>query len=291
MRENTLASSYLLSLLFLLAHLESSQAYDCNVAAYPGYSPVPFAPSSSVSDALTATTLFATGSGLTDTVYSYDSYINGKDGVYNTDCSCFVNYLLSQVSVAHFKQIPVDHTISPPLPRAFNYRQYFASLLPSSVGKKGGSQLWEAVTSVLDVSAGDVIAWSLPPSSGDTGHVMVALNAPGKDSPLAPCASAIQSDSNSSCTLLYVADASRILHTDDTRCLHPGPNTCRFATGVGRGFVVINYTGENGVPVGFSIGQGHKYDPVGNGYAISFGRPKGSSQLIDELKTGCHFQK
>jgi hypothetical protein len=151
-------------------------------------------------------------------------------GIFDTDCSGFVNYILGVVARNHLNQIPQSG--SPTRSLAEDYYA-FLSNLPNQI-----SNGWRQIEYLADAQPGDLIAWPLPLSSGDTGHVFVVAQQP------------IPLDSETMAVPAY--DSSDILHYDDSRS--PGPAQPR-QTGVGSGTFHLTISAD-GIPTAFQFGPG-----------------------------------
>jgi hypothetical protein len=156
-----------------------------------------------------------------ETRYQHPTHVVASAGIYDMDCSGFVDYLLKRVAPDRYAQIPIEPRHF--RPRAAVYYHFFADL------PENHTPGWEQINHLADVKAGDIIAWARTPSTqGDTGHVLVAA---------APAVTVTTDEST-----VEVYDSSAILHDDDTR---PAGTT-----GVGRGVITFKVD-EHGIPVGF----------------------------------------
>ena len=158
-----------------------------------------------------------------ETHYTYHSHIDHTAGIYDTDCSGFVDDLLQQVAPDAYAAVPAEQGFSGP--RAYMFERFFAAL-PAD-GELDG---WQAVLQLPDAQPGDVLAWELEPLTPDhdTGHVLVIAAAPQPNA-----------DGTFS---VGVSDASTIRHQDDSRA--PGTN------GIGSGTITFRVNGD-GVPTEF----------------------------------------
>jgi hypothetical protein len=88
--------------------------------------------------------------------------VNTK-GVYDMDCSGFVDYLLQQIAPAQFAPLRIEpgHT----RPRAAMYFDLFTRLTKSPLPR------WEAVPKLGEVRRGDIIAWELAASTDKTAGI------------------------------------------------------------------------------------------------------------------------
>jgi len=153
--------------------------------------------------------------------YEYVTYVDAADGVYDFDCSGFVDYALGQVAPAALAAIPY-------LPNHFNrqraqdYYYFFAR-----IGVEENGTAWGRVASPVNLLPGDVIAWLVTPNSDSdaTGHVMIVRSYPTID-PDRPNE-----------TLVTVIDSTESPHANDSRT--------DGQTGLGTGTIslVLNSTG------------------------------------------------
>lgn len=186
----------------------------------------------SAGECINAATLYNTGDALAATTYSYTSDMNGKTMDFTTDCSCWGAYILNSYYPAAFALFPNDTTVNPPVPRAAQFYDFLSA--PSGP--------WTTVADIRKVAAGDVLAYRLPPGSTDTGHVMFALD--DGSTPLT-----LPYDGRDDAIWVYVADASTVIHRDDTRCA----KGCRFKTGLGRGYMAFAFDTSTGVATQFQF--------------------------------------
>jgi hypothetical protein len=163
---------------------------------------------------------------LQQTDYQYDEIIDPAAGVYDCDCSAFVDFILEGLAPNHYAMIPAVE----PLPRAFEYYDFFAGLTPESTGG------WHKIDLLKDTRRGDIIAWRFPEiePGHDTGHVVFVAETPSQDS--------------SSIFSIRVYDSADQPHFDDTR----GPGPDQFPNGVGSGFLKFLVDGA-GRPVAFQF--------------------------------------
>jgi hypothetical protein len=194
-----------------------------------------------------------------ETHYQHKRHIDKVAGVYDMDCSEFVDYLLKRVAPEEFSQIPVvpGHV----RPRAAMYFQFLNRLRQQPL------VWWQAVYRLGDARRGDIIAWELHASTqkpGDTGHVVIVASTPVlKTRDL--CA-------------VEVYDSSGILHDNDSRPEH--------TSGVGRGVITfrINQSGE---PIAFQFNSRANFhtEPIAIGRLVGGekdrqGRGLGHSQRV-----------
>lgn len=147
------------------------------------------------------------------TTYSHNVFIDGKKGIFYSNCSCFVSYIVNHISPAHFQEIPKDKCVNPPAARATKWSSYFAD----GEAAQGTSQLWQGIPYARDALEGDVLAWGFSVDDNckiqeghhDTGHVMIITKGPnGED--------AVTIDENGEWAYIWVADASNVKHLKDT---------------------------------------------------------------------------
>ncbi|KNC99418.1 uncharacterized protein SPPG_05659 [Spizellomyces punctatus DAOM BR117] len=223
----------------------SPYRYVCDLGAYthlPYLPPIDDAPSS----LLAAAAEYASSKGLQKTTYTHVSRINGQRGTYHTDCSCFVSYLLYTTGLtAHLQDVPKernDTAVDPPMPRAQDYANFI-------YGLNSTHPRWKRIHRVSDLIPGDLITWSIPSRTTNTGHMMVVLADP------------ITIPVSTNETWVHVADASSITHEWDSAC-HDG--VCK-RWGVGQGFVMLLERAGRIVGFKFRSGARERWWEVGVG--------------------------
>lgn len=162
---------------------------------------------------------------LKTSVYTHNTFISLTLGIYNTDCSGFVSYVLSLVAPQQLALVPREAGFSEP--RAFMYNEFFANL---AAGMQAPG--WAAVPSITQVQRGDIVSWGFYPIEQyhDTGHVFFAAGPP-------------QAQPDGS-LLLPVYDSSSVRHFHDSRQFPPG--------GIGTGALKF-YIGATGVITGIQF--------------------------------------
>jgi hypothetical protein len=178
--------------------------------------------------------------GMRETHYQHRIHADKSRGVYDMDCSGFVDYLLKQNAPAQFSPLRIEpgHT----RPRAAMYFDLFNRLNKSPLPG------WESVPKLGEVRRGDIIAWELAASTekpGDTGHVVIVAAAPVEQT--------------NHLYRVQVYDSSVIPHDDDSR--PEGTN------GVGEGVITFRVD-TNGKPIGFQFNSHAHY----HGEPIAIGR-------------------
>jgi hypothetical protein len=156
------------------------------------------------------------------TRYQHTTAVDESHGSYSYDCSGLLDYAIGRVRAADLKPIP--HAKARPL--AADIEGYLHRGLTDPI------EGWQALARVDVLSPGDVVAWQATEDSttGDTGHVMVVLEAPA----LNP----VRADE----WLVRVADSTLSPHALDSR--HPG------TTGLGAGTIGL-LVDERGAPTAF----------------------------------------
>lgn len=119
-----------------------------------------------------------------EATYQHLLEIDETKGVYNLDCSGFVEYALRRSSprAAGDLETGVAKLAGragkkiPKRPLAKHFVQYFEALVEG----KATSGNWAPVRKVRDMRQGDVLAWLMPAEieSRNTGHVMIVRSAP-----------------------------------------------------------------------------------------------------------------
>ena len=102
---------------------------------------------------------------LESTRYDHTTYIDSARGVYDVDCSGFVNYAMQVEVKPAFDELQAATTKRPV---AESYNAFFDELSPP----KGS---WREIQLVRDLVPGDIVSWRIPAGvkSTDTGHVMI----------------------------------------------------------------------------------------------------------------------
>ena len=152
--------------------------------------------------------------------YQHHTDVNESKGVFNYDCSGFVDYALQKIAPAAYAEISISKPSSQrPL------AQDFYNLFARSTSK---TSHWQQVTKVDRLQAGDIVAWLRPPEndSKNTGHVMIIASEPR-----------INPDRADE-MLIPVIDSTSSPHANDTRR--------QGETGLGRGTIgaIFNSQGK-----------------------------------------------
>jgi hypothetical protein len=154
--------------------------------------------------------------------YQHVTHIDEANGIYDFDCSGFVDYALQQtlpdtLAVIKYEANPFNR------PRAQDYYYHFANRELADSGHE-----WHSILRPPDLLPGDVVAWLRSPNSDsdDTGHVMIVRSSP-------------------------IADPNRpneilVAITDSTRSPHALDSRANGVTGIGTGAIsiVMNTTGS-----------------------------------------------
>ncbi len=165
---------------------------------------------------------------LQETDYQYTENIDVDNRVYNCDCSQFANFVVAQCTPDHYATLVA--AASEPVPRAFDYYDFFTSLPP-----KAGDG-WEQVGVLADAARGDLIAWRFSEIElgRDTGHVVFVADTPAMG--------------DQGYFVVRVYDCAIAPHFDDTR----GDGLGQWPSGVGSGFINFKIDGD-GEPVAFQF--------------------------------------
>jgi hypothetical protein len=175
-----------------------------------------------------------------ETHYTHNLHIDVDQGVYDCDCSEFVSFVLETIAPEHYALIAA--TVAPSRPLARDYQAFFASPALESTGG------WSRIHALSDARRGDIIAWLLPISSGNTGHVFFVAEPPGLMDP--------------GIFSVRVYDSAQVPHYEDTRS--GGEN------GVGSGFINVKVDAA-GSPSEFQFGPS---EPAWVAAPIAIGRVK-----------------
>jgi hypothetical protein len=173
-----------------------------------------------------------------ETHYTHNLHIDVDAGVYDCDCSEFVSFVLETVAPQHYALIAA--TVAPSRPLAGDYQAFLASPTLESTGG------WKRIRALSDARRGDIIAWLLPISTGNTGHVFFVAEPPASMDP--------------GLFSVRVYDSAQAPHYDDTR--RDGGN------GVGTGFINFKVDAA-GSPSEFQFGPS---EPAWVSVPIAIGR-------------------
>ena len=179
-----------------------------------------------------------------NTTYSHETYIDESKGIYEFDCSGFVNYLL--IEMRPTAQAAIPHR-GQDMPLAEDFYRYFRGL-SKSPNKTG----WSKVENTTDLKPGDIIAWLQPTSSEDsdnTGHVMIVGGKP------------LVNSNRKKEVLVPVIDSTSSPHSDDSRS--------KGSAGLGKGTIGI-FMNVKDKPIGYFWQGGLSEKPKYT--KISFGR-------------------
>jgi hypothetical protein len=103
-----------------------------------------------------------------ETHYQHRTHVDAVEGVYDMDCSGFVDYLLKRVAPRQFAEIPIEPGHA--RPRAAVYFEFLHRLVGQPLPD------WRAIRQLSHAQCGEIIAWELQASTqepGDTGHVVI----------------------------------------------------------------------------------------------------------------------
>jgi hypothetical protein len=105
--------------------------------------------------------------------YTHKTHVDERAGVFDFDCSGFVDYALAHSNVEAYGAV---HALSRKRPLAKHYVELFQGL-------EGKTAPWAPVRRVDDLRPGDVLAWLEPADvvSRNTGHVMVVAERPRRN--------------------------------------------------------------------------------------------------------------
>jgi hypothetical protein len=180
---------------------------------------------------------------LEESEYSYGLSVDEKKGVYRFDCSGMVQWVLRRASPAAAATMAYGLDTRP-LARDFQRR---IARAPNDRARGG----WQRIDRIVDLRAGDVVAWLKPVEidSPNTGHVAFVLMPP------------VLVPGYENAYFVRIADSTRLLHDEDTRVGRSG-------FGFGTILLVAN---ETGAPMAYGW-VGLKWRAFET--AISLGRPR-----------------
>jgi len=196
-------------------------------------------------------------SNVVETHYAHKIHIDDAAGIYDCDCSGFVQYLLGRTAPDHLTTLLELGLRNPDKrPLAYNFYDFFHGL---PTDESAGSNGWIQITRLEDATLGDIVAWKLhgPDEAGDTGHVFVVAEAP---TPLTDD----HGDNTHFAVKIY--DASSTEHFNDSRSAGG-----KFHDGIGAGTIHIE-TNASGVPCQHRFGEATRYhtSPTAIGRIVPF---------------------
>jgi hypothetical protein len=169
------------------------------------------------------------------TSYSHTTHIDESRGLYEVDCSGFVDLVLKAVAPKSLAKLDSRRTHKRPL--ADDYEQTFEN----AASQSGNAIGWQNIARVADARPGDIIAWKNPAhKTGEhtnTGHVMVIDSRPVED----PSRSRYAQNAGTT---------YRITVIDSTSSPHGFDSRAEGQSGVGRGtiWLVVDSAGK---PIGY----------------------------------------
>ncbi|KAJ3180126.1 hypothetical protein HDU85_004129 [Gaertneriomyces sp. JEL0708] len=255
--------------------------YSCNLTAFPvsARSSSPSLPADLEPSARLARSAIQAATTVTNTSYTHISDIDGTRGIYHTDCSCLVSYLLDSSGLTKWlDDIPKDAedaAVNPPMPRAKEFARFAISL--ATLPDHQARARWTSVPRLWDIQEGDIIAWEIPnyqAQSKSTGHVLVVTN-PSLVTwrsnqrmiyPLDDGEPRIEKSAlvpvNATAAWVSVVDASSTRHQWDSRCSGFPHHPC--ARGVGHGFVLLSENADGHIQAFmFREDATPRYHPIG----------------------------
>ena len=174
------------------------------------------------SDASVAAEVEAVLAGLRSTHYQHASDIDPAGGIYDTDCSGFVNFVLQTARSDAYLALQQATTVN---------RAFAGSYVTFIQGLSGEQPQWTRIHHAKYLQAGDIIAWLIPAGveTDDTGHVMI-----------------VEHDATVSGNEATVS----IVDSTDTGHGDADPRSPDDSSGVGRGAIVLTLD-DDGEPTGY----------------------------------------
>jgi cell wall-associated NlpC family hydrolase len=159
---------------------------------------------------------------LQHTHYRYGgNYFNMASGVYDLDCSDYVDDLLKISQPKAYADLA--DSMGTEKPTSSDYYRFFNNLPDNS------DHSWQRVDDVESLRAGDILVFH---NYGGGGHVMVVMNTPR------------MTQDDDSTYLVQVSDSASSRHSDDTRAPH--------VSGVGIGTLLLKANPETGQPSAYA---------------------------------------
>jgi hypothetical protein len=160
---------------------------------------------------------------MTHTVYTHETHVDISAGVFDVDCSAFVDLLLKEVAPKHLAALTTMK----------GHRHLLAEDYEANFSASKPPEGWKRITRVADAQPGDILCWkSSTHEEGDktdTGHVMVIEVAPT----LLPATNARQNPKGTGAPIyaVHVIDSTVSPHGNDTRTTGQ--------SGIGRGTIFV----------------------------------------------------
>jgi hypothetical protein len=183
-------------------------------------------------------------SNVVETHYTHKINIDDAAGIYDCDCSGFVEHLLCRIAPDHLAPLlKLSTGNKDKRPLAYDFHDFFHGLPTAESARTNG---WLQITKLEDATRGDIVAWKLHGNNepGDTGHVFVVAEVP---TPL------IGEHDGNVHFAVKVYDSSSEEHFNDSRS-----DGGKFKGGVGSGTLHIE-TDANGVPFRYRFGKAGQY--------------------------------
>jgi hypothetical protein len=154
-----------------------------------------------------------------------------------------VGFVLGGLAPVHYAMVPI--VAGQLLPRAIDYYQFFASLIPKSPAG------WHGIDLLKDARRGDIIAWEFPDfqPGQESGHVFFVADR--------------QTVDDSGIFSVRAYDSADQPHFDDTRGDAPG----EFPNGVGSGVIKFQVN-DAGEPTAFQFAPSEPFQE----FPIAIGR-------------------
>jgi hypothetical protein len=159
------------------------------------------------------------------TEYAHSQRVNIEQGLYVFDCSLMAQWVLKRATPVAAQAMSRGLSWRP---LAADFQRRIASV-PANIERRG----WRRVERVQDALPGDVIAWLKPKiiDSKNTGHVAFVVLPP------------VRVTGYSDAYLVRIADATSLLHADDTR-----GNGSGSGSGFGFGTILLVVDPDTGAP-------------------------------------------
>ena len=186
-----------------------------------GSPPAPRAPAPAARVLSEAERILAAAQG---TAYTHRTRMDEAAGLYETDCSGLVGYILKRVVPEHWAVLVAE--AGRRRPRAVEFYEFFKARAAAGAEGRG----WRGIERLADARPGDIIAWrrtEVAPG-GDTGHVVILASVPAAEA----------------------GGVFRVVVIDSTGLRHDADSRPAGTSGVGRGTMWLRVD-EGGRPVGF----------------------------------------
>jgi len=203
-------------------------------------------------------------SATTESHYTHRILINASLGIYNCDCSGFVEHVLDVVAKRHVTPIQ-NRRPNGKRPLAKEFYEFFDSLDAGDSSSSTTGKGWIKVAKLTEARRGDIVNWLLGGNqTGDTGHIVIVsanpvpvdvggwsyIDGDARELNLATYGGGEMGNYGRKVLAVPVYDASCVPHFDDDR-----GEGVDFSDGIGSGMIHFQVNEETGRAVSFKFNE------------------------------------